>query len=58
MHGETYRVLIFHQALIVTGQRHHEKEALDAFKAVYPLLSLRPLTTDIHHAEVQVTHLE
>lgn len=58
MHGETYRVLVFNQALIVTGKRHHKKEALDAFKAVYPLLSFRPLTTHIHHAEIEVTHLE
>jgi hypothetical protein len=58
MHGETYRVLVFNQALIVTGQRHHKKEALNAFKAVYPLLSFRPLTTHIHHAEIEVTHLE
>lgn len=56
---EAYRVLVFHETLIVTGDCHQEKQRSNVFKAVDPLLSLRPLTADVEHPvaeRAQVKH--
>lgn len=54
----THSTLVFHQTLVVSGQRNHEKKTLNTLKAMDPLLSLRTLSTNVHHAEVHLAQFK
>lgn len=54
----THRILVLKQALIVSRQRHHEKKTLNTFKTMNPFLALGPLSTDVHHSEVELAQFE
>jgi len=47
---ETYAILVFYKALIVTADRNEEEKTVDVFEAVDPLLSFGPLATNIEHS--------
>ena len=42
--------LVFEEQLIVLGDGNEEKDGRDVLKAMYPFLSLGPLTSNIEHA--------
>ena len=46
----TVHCLILEEQLVVFGDGDEEEDGGDVFEAVYPLLSLRSLATDIEHA--------
>jgi hypothetical protein len=47
---ETYAILVFYKALIVTADRNEEEKAVDVLEAVNPLLSFGPLATNVEHS--------
>ena len=50
--------LIFEEKLVVFRDSHEEEDCRDVLKAVDPLLSLRPLSTNVKHAISQFANDE
>jgi len=54
----TYSVVIFSQTLVVTRESDHEYQAVNVFKAVYPLSPLWSLSSNIDHPPNYLTKVE
>jgi hypothetical protein len=54
----THAIPVFYQHVVVTTDGNEEQYNLHVVEDVDPLLSLRPLTTDIHHLVCEVAQLE
>lgn len=56
--GDAHRVLVFHQALIITTQADQEQYACDILETMDPLSPLALLPTHIDHEHFMVLQLE
>lgn len=54
----TYAIAVFHQHVVVAANCDQEENDLDVVENVDPLLTFRPLSTDIEHAVRQVTSVK
>lgn len=54
----TYAIAVFHQHVVVAANCDQEEHDLDVVENVDPLLTFRPLSTDIEHAVRQVTSVK
>lgn len=48
----TYRVLILNETLVIPTQADEEQDTRHVSETMYPLSSLRPLTTDIDYGDL------
>lgn len=56
--AQTYRSLVFHEALIVAAKRNEKHQTLDALEAMDPFLPLRALAANVKHMVSQLAKLK